>query len=186
MPLDPDDDKDEDKPPHRPPTFQAPPPRPFVDEHDNGVGSDHREDRFNPSCSSSQPQLHRRARASSPAVAETSPSYSQSEYLNTSTPYNASYSRGPEIRYRLQRMHSLYPDVVTAELLRSMTHAMDRGSLTDLRDNLTLRVAEVRRDIATIHERAARAAQDDGSRGASRSSFGGGSSSGGGGGGGTW
>ena len=89
--------------------------------------------------------------------------------------------RAPEIRYRLNRMHHLYPDVVTMELLRSMNSAIDRNSSSDLRQAITIRRTEVQNSITRIREQTKTSARSSGSHGASRS-FGGGSSSRGGGG----
>ena len=94
-------------------------------------------------------------------------------------------SRAPEIRFRMNRIHSLYPDVMTLELLRSMNSAMDRNSLHDFRHHASVRGIQTRQSIAKMQETTSAAARSNGRGGASRS-FGGGGSHGGGGGGGSW
>lgn len=88
--------------------------------------------------------------------------------------------RAPEIRFRLNRMHHLYPDMMTAELLRTANYAVDRGSFYDLRSEINLRSTQVQQTIIKMKE-ARESARQSGSRGSSRI-FGGGHSSGGGGG----
>lgn len=90
--------------------------------------------------------------------------------------------RAPEIRYRLGRIRHLYPDVMTAELLRSMNSAVDRGSLVDFRTGIEMRSREVQQRVTEIRRASADAARRSGRSGHSGGSFGGGRSSGGGGG----
>ncbi|KAJ1420230.1 TLP18.3, Psb32 and MOLO-1 founding proteins of phosphatase-domain-containing protein [Ochromonadaceae sp. CCMP2298] len=87
-----------------------------------------------------------------------------------------------EIRFRMNRMRYLYPDVMTARLLRSFSGSVDRGAMHELRAGLSQRSVEIAREVTQIREAQAAAAKSSGSRGSSRSSFGGGRSSGGGGG----
>lgn len=79
----------------------------------------------------------------------------------------------------MNRMHVMYPDVVTAELLRSSSASINGGSLGELRTVLEVRRNAIVREMTDITSRTSAASR--GSRGSSYS-FGGGSSSGGGGG----
>jgi uncharacterized membrane protein YgcG len=63
-----------------------------------------------------------------------------------------------------------------------MNRAVDRGSLHDMRAELSARSVEIQQTVTQMREAAAKAARASGSRGASGMSFGGGRSSGGGGG----
>eukprot|EP01038_Epipyxis_sp_PR26KG_P009463 gene9463-12749_t len=101
-----------------------------------------------------------------------------------SNQFPAFSDQAPEIRYRMNRMRYLYPDVMTTELLRSMNSAVDRGSIHDFRQSISHRTAEVNRIVTDIRRAAEESARRSGSRGSSRSWGGGGSS--GGGGGGSW
>jgi uncharacterized membrane protein YgcG len=110
-------------------------------------------------------------------------------YTDTSSGWFGSQSRpsgfgarAPEIRYRLNRMRYLYPDVMTVQLLHNMNRAVDRGSLHDMRTELSARSVEIQHTVTQMREAAAQAARSSGSRGSSGMSFGGGRSSGGGGG----
>lgn len=94
-------------------------------------------------------------------------------------------SRAPEIRFRMNRIHSLFPDVMTLELLRSMNSAVDRNSLHDFRHHASVRGIQTRQTITSMQQSTSAAARANGRVGASRS-FGGGGSRGGGGGGGGW
>lgn len=88
----------------------------------------------------------------------------------------------PEWRFRLHRMHYLYPSVVDYEFLRIANGAINRGSMHDLRSQMTERGVQVQRLATELRHRMEQAARSSGSHGSSRSSFGGGRSRGGGGG----
>ena len=104
-------------------------------------------------------------------------------YASNTNTFNRGFgARGPEIQYRLNRMHYLYPDVMTLQLLHNMNRAVDRNSVQEMRSELSMRSAEVQHSVTQMREAAERAARSSGSRGASGMSFGGGRSSGGGGG----
>mmetsp|Transcript_30411 Transcript_30411/g.41857 ORF Transcript_30411/g.41857 Transcript_30411/m.41857 type:complete len:205 (-) Transcript_30411:469-1083(-) len=94
-------------------------------------------------------------------------------------------SRAPEIRFRMNRIHEMFPDVMTLELLRAMNSAVDRNSLHDFRYHASVRGVQTRQSIASMRETTSSGARASGRSGASRS-FGGGRSRGGGGGGGSW
>jgi uncharacterized membrane protein YgcG len=85
-----------------------------------------------------------------------------------------------ETRYRLLRMQTLYPEVMTADTLHTLNTALDSGSLAEFRRAATVRTVEVNRIITDMRTRAE--AAKSGSRGSGSSGFGGGRSSGGGGG----
>ena len=102
----------------------------------------------------------------------------------THTPSTTAWThRQPEFIYRTNRLRTLYPDVVTLELLRTMNQSLETGSVDMLRSSIDARRIEVQRTITDIQTR--NEARSSGSRGSSHS-FGGGSSYGGGGGGGSW
>lgn len=114
------------------------------------------------------------------------PSHDHYYYDQNYHPYS-SYSRrfnyfAPEWRFRLHRMHYMYPSVVDYEFLRIANGAINRGSMSDLRYHITERGAQVQRLATDLRHRMEQAARHSGSHGSSRSSFGGGRSSGGGGG----
>jgi uncharacterized membrane protein YgcG len=88
----------------------------------------------------------------------------------------------PEWRFRLHRMHYLYPSVVDYEFLRIANGAINRGSMSDLRYHITERGVEVQRLATELQHRMEQAARESGRSGSSHMSFGGGRSSGGGGG----
>jgi uncharacterized membrane protein YgcG len=104
---------------------------------------------------------------------------------NDSTFYGASSMfrrRSPEFRFRLHRMHRLYPDIMHLELLRAMSYHIDNGQVHDFRNQAFARTAEIDRIVTDIRKAAEQSARNNGMRGSTRSSFGGGSSGGGGGG----
>ncbi len=90
--------------------------------------------------------------------------------------------RSPEFRFRLHRMHHMYPDIMTIELLRAMSYHVDQGQVYDFRNQAYARTAEINRIVTDIRRAAEQSARNNGMRGSSRGSFGGGSSGGGGGG----
>jgi hypothetical protein len=110
---------------------------------------------------------------------------SGSTYTQT-YPNSHFYHYAPELRYRLYRIHHLYPDAVTLETLRVMNNAIDRGDVTELQQQVLNRGAELTRLVTEIREASKQQARASGSRGSSSRSFGGGSSRSGGGGGGRW
>jgi uncharacterized membrane protein YgcG len=89
--------------------------------------------------------------------------------------------RIPELRYRANNLHLLYPDVVTQGVLRNLNTAFDNGTPEVVTTIINNRVAAVEQTIRVSRE----GYQQSGARG-SRVSFGGGSSFGGGGRGGRW
>lgn len=91
-------------------------------------------------------------------------------------------NHAPEIRYRLYRIHHMFPDAVTVEALRSMNSAIDRGAVDELRTHVLNRSTELQRLVTEIREASKQSARNSGMRGSSSSSWGGGSSRGGGGG----
>mmetsp|Transcript_23024 Transcript_23024/g.20914 ORF Transcript_23024/g.20914 Transcript_23024/m.20914 type:complete len:475 (-) Transcript_23024:64-1488(-) len=99
-----------------------------------------------------------------------STSQSSGSYTNTNT------FRTDEFHYRANRLHYLYPDVVTTSLLRSMTSSINTGSVSTLRSTLDQRRVEVQRMITDIAKR--NEARSSGAGGSSYS-FGGGRSFGG-------
>eukprot|EP01039_Chlorochromonas_danica_P002056 gene2056-2243_t len=106
------------------------------------------------------------------------PSYAGTGF-DQSSPF---YRHTPEIRFRLHRMNSLYPDVFTLEMLRTMNSAIDRGSLHDFRYQLNAQQLAVQTTLDEIRRASEQSARNSGMSGSS-SSFGGGRSHGGGGGG---
>eukprot|EP01035_Chromulina_nebulosa_P017592 gene17592-23162_t len=117
------------------------------------------------------PPPHRGSRSNN-ASDDTCSSSSQSSgsYANTNT------FRTDEFHYRANRLHYLYPDVVTTSLLRSMTSSINSGSASTLRSTLDQRRTEVQRMITDITKR--NEAKSSGAGGSSYS-FGGGRSFGG-------
>lgn len=107
------------------------------------------------------------------------PMQSDSGYSQESAGFR---TRAPEFHYRLNRMRHLYPDIMTMQLLHSMNRAVDRGSLHEMRTELSSRSTEIQHTVTEMRAAAERAARQSGSRGSSSMSFGGGRSSGGGGG----
>lgn len=113
----------------------------------------------------------------------------ESDYVGHATAYETmgNYDtfyfarRAPSIRYRMDRMRTLYPDVMTYDLLRTLNSAVDRGSITDFRSHISARSVEVQQIMTRIRESTSSNAKRSGSLGRSRG-FGGGRSSGGGGG----
>jgi hypothetical protein len=91
-------------------------------------------------------------------------------------------NHAPEIRYRLYRIHHMFPDAMTVEALRSMNSAIDRGAVDELRTHVLNRSTELQRLVTEIREASKQSARNSGMRGSSSSSWGGGSSRGGGGG----
>jgi uncharacterized membrane protein YgcG len=85
----------------------------------------------------------------------------------------------PELRYRLYRIHHLYPDALTLEALRSMNSAIDRGDVNELRTTVMNRGMELTRMVKEIREASQQNARANGSSGSYSRSWGGGSSSGG-------
>lgn len=81
-------------------------------------------------------------------------------------------AREAEFRFRMNRMHFLYPRVMTGETLMALNAALSTGSATEFRRAASERSAEVQRTITNIETRVA--AASSGSRGSSYSSFGGG------------
>lgn len=109
--------------------------------------------------------------------------YYYDQNYHSYTPYSRRFNYfAPEWRFRLHRMHYLYPSVVDYEFLRIANGAINRGSMSDLRYYITERGAQVQRLATDLRHRMEQAARHSGSHGSSRSSFGGGRSSGGGGG----
>jgi len=85
------------------------------------------------------------------------------------------------IDYRIRRMHHLYPDYMTIEMMRSMQRSLNTSNpVMEFNRLATQRQSEAQRMITNIKER--QKAARSGAGGAHRSSFGGGRSSGGGGG----
>jgi uncharacterized membrane protein YgcG len=111
----------------------------------------------------------------------TLPTHDYYSYRNRGFYPRFGYSRS-ELLFRMNRMHYLYPDVMTAQLLHDTNVAIDNGTPQDAIAGLTQRSVEIQRTVTQMREQAAAAAKRSGSGGASRSSFGGGRSSGGGGG----
>lgn len=105
-------------------------------------------------------------------------------YYNNPFGYSSRRFRyhAPEWRFRLHRMHYMYPSVVDYEVLRTANAAIDRGNLGDLHNQLTARGAQIRLQAEQLRTQMEARARASGSSGSSRGSFGGGSSSGGGGG----
>jgi uncharacterized membrane protein YgcG len=85
----------------------------------------------------------------------------------------------PEYRFRLHRMHYLYPRAVDFETLRILNVAFDRRSIHDVRYQLHQQQEQLLARTIQIQQKIQAAARSSGSHGSSRSSFGGGSSSGG-------
>ena len=83
----------------------------------------------------------------------------------------------PEVRYRLQRMRTLYPDVMTADIYQSVQAAVENGETDVIVRQLRQRTEAVTR-IISDRQKAAKA-KTSGSSGSSSRSFGGGRSSGG-------
>lgn len=92
--------------------------------------------------------------------------YQQSDYSTRSYDYQQA-----EYRYRLNRMHNLYPGVMTGDTLMALNAALSTGSSMEFRRAAMVRSAEVTRTITAIETR--NAAASSGSGGSS-SSFGGG------------
>ena len=92
--------------------------------------------------------------------------YQQSDY--SSRTYD---NQQAEYRYRLNRMHNLYPGVMTPDTLLLLNAALSSGSSSEFRRAAMMRSAEVTRTITSIEAR--NAAASSGSGGSS-SSFGGG------------
>lgn len=88
--------------------------------------------------------------------------------------------RSAEFIYRMTRMNRLYPNVMTAEMLRSMSQHVETNSFENITRLVENRRVEVQRTITDIQTRSA--AASSGRSGSRSHSFGGGSSSGGGGG----
>lgn len=82
-------------------------------------------------------------------------------------------AREAEFRFRMNRMHFLYPRVMTGETLMALNAALSSGSATEFRRAASERSAEVQRTITNMEVRAS--AARSGSRGSSSGSFGGGS-----------
>jgi uncharacterized membrane protein YgcG len=85
--------------------------------------------------------------------------------------------RSLEYRYRMNRLHHYYPNVVTSEVIRSMDSPLHNGSSRVFLQNLQLRSDACVR-IISDHKTRAKASKS-GKSGSSRSSFGGGRSGGG-------
>jgi uncharacterized membrane protein YgcG len=109
--------------------------------------------------------------------------YGSTTQTMTMDPYYSSAfeQNTPEFRFRVYRMRSLYPDIMTGEMLRSMDRALDRGSHYDFRSELDAQAMQLQRTIDDIRRASEVASRDYGSDGSS-GSFDGGCSSGGGGG----
>ena len=91
-----------------------------------------------------------------------------------------------EIRFRMDRMHHLYPDAMSLELLRAMNSAINRNSYTDFHQGISERAQQIHRTLQVARQSTSSGARRSGSHGSRSSTFGGGSSRGGGGGGGRW
>jgi hypothetical protein len=97
-------------------------------------------------------------------------SFEDSTYVSTRT---YSPAREAEFRFRMNRMHVLYPRVMTGETLMALNAALSTGSATEFRRAASERSAEVQRTITNMETRGE--AATSGSRGSSYGSFGGGS-----------
>ena len=135
--------------------YQPPrPDRPWRPQRNSGSDNDIAQDNYsNPSCSSSSSFY-------------TGSSFSR--HRNT-------------IDYRVRRMHHLYPDYMTIEMMRSMQRSLNTDNpIAEFNRLANQRQTEAQTMITDIKAR--QKAARSGSGGASRGSFGGGSSGGGGGG----
>jgi uncharacterized membrane protein YgcG len=104
----------------------------------------------------------------------------QSTY-STHTNASAWDYRSAEFLYRMSRMNRLYPNIMTSEMLRSMSQTVQTGgSFESIARLVEGRRVEVQRTITDLQTRQTAAAS--GRSGSSGFSFGGGGSSGGGGG----
>ena len=90
------------------------------------------------------------------------------------------WSRAPELHFRLHRMRALYPDVMNAETMGAVSAGIDSRSVLEVQRAVEARRVDVTRIITDAAQRSA--AQRSGAGGSSRRSFGGGGSRGGGGG----
>jgi len=90
------------------------------------------------------------------------------------------WSRAPELHFRLHRMRALYPDVMNAETMGAVSAGIDSRSVLEVQRAVEARRVDVTRIITDAVQRSA--AQRSGAGGSSRRSFGGGGSRGGGGG----
>jgi uncharacterized membrane protein YgcG len=116
-------------------------------------------------------------------IGETRTTFGSATQTMTMDPgYSSAFTRNtPEFRFRLHRMRSLYPDIMTLEMLRSMDRALDSRSPYDFRTELDAQAMQLQRTIEDIRKASEISARGNGMSG-SRRSFGGGRSSGGGGG----
>jgi len=111
------------------------------------------------------------------------PGGSFTQFSNTETCTTRVFqSRVPEYQYRMNRMHTLYPEVVTSEVYQTAVNSLETGSVQEFRRIVEARQIEVNRIILNNETR--EAARSSGASGSNIGDFGGGESSGGSGG--TW
>lgn len=103
----------------------------------------------------------------------------ETEYPQETYGSRSFFDRTREYRFRLHRLHYLYPNAMDYELLRQANTALDRGSINDLRAQLEQRGTTLQTLATDIRTRMENAARSSGSGGSSSGSYGGGYSSGG-------
>lgn len=147
------------------------------------------EDTMRPPADSLPRRAWRRMFSSSPAssayrgyTATGTGTQTQTQTIDPADPSYGFHRHVPEYRFRLNRAHSLYPDLVTWEVLRMANSAIDRGSIHEFRSHLDTQQMEAQRQVERIREASRLQARNNGMSGSSYS-FGGGRSGGGGGGG---
>ena len=116
-------------------------------------------------------------------------SASESSKYSKDGPFTySSFPVAQDIRYRVERMHALYPEVVTDDLSRTMYNTIQGNNISyrDLIQSMGERSAQLHSTLQAMQESRSAAARESGSHGSDSSDFGGGCSDGGGGGGGDW
>jgi len=86
----------------------------------------------------------------------------------------SSHARAQDMTYRLQRMHTLHPDVVDANTMEAVAAAITGENFSSVNEIASTRALHVHNTLREMQS-----ARSRGSSGSSRSSFGGGRSSGG-------